>query len=340
MTYRNEKNENEAEEYDTVGMIFSEEVKRHTPKPDITPDKIQISKDPYFRKGEYNSLSEIFADRVDFDMSTIKEMVESLEEESLHFRINPNNDLQKPKSSIRLTPRDDQSQNSFEKIIKYMKSEISKIDAVKKHEKDSQKVAKLMKDFIHNLKHIELSPRVLDEDKPIDRSSQPLPNPYNTPELKTAPPRAQTTMSNKAASTRKLENKFIEHPNSMASPEAEQEGRLSEQESFGKDEENINKDYAEPVPNKLPPMSTFTSKHYSPDSDIPDQFFNDKMSDIFTEFVKMKNFKMSHNTPEHLPNSPYTEENKGFYKNYMSSYQSSTLVKDKTKKTISKCTVT
>jgi hypothetical protein len=333
-------------------MIFADYVKKQSAKMDTTPDKIVVSNNSYFKMGEYNSISEIFADKIDFDMSAIKEMVESLEEESLHFRASNKSDFQKPKSNLRLTPRDDQSQNSFEKIIKYMKNEISKIDAVKKHERDSQKVAKLMKDFIHNLKRIELSPRVLDEDLYEDRLTQPLPIPFTTPDLKTVPPISQTSTSSKVAVPIKLAYQYRKHSNSTGKLGTDHEGKmpLSEQESMIKDEENITKDYYEPVPNRLPPQCTFTSKHNSPDLESMPPFYNDKMSDVFTEFVNMKNYKMSHNTSkedmntpeqlnmpgEHLPSSPYAEENKGFYKKYMNSYQSSTLVKDKAKKSNSK----
>ena len=123
---------NDPESSDTVGMLFTNDQKLQQAKMDITPDKIVVTKDQ--KRSEFNSISEIFGEKVEFDMSTIKEMVESLEEDSLHFRANSRSEMDN--KSFKLTPRGDQSQNSFEKIIKYMKTEITKIDQVKRKERD------------------------------------------------------------------------------------------------------------------------------------------------------------------------------------------------------------
>jgi hypothetical protein len=104
---------------------------------------------------------------MEFDMSTIKEMVESLEDDTYQFK--RNKDDPSSNNKLNTTPKEDQQ--SYERIMSYMKKEISKIDNVNETEKNPQIVRKLMKDFINNLKRIDLSPRVMDdEDDSIKKS--------------------------------------------------------------------------------------------------------------------------------------------------------------------------
>lgn len=310
------KEEIEAEETDTVGLLFGEVASQKViAKPDSEIDKIVITREGHKRGPEYNSLSEIFADKVDFDMSTIKEMVESLEEDTLNFRAHAKTEISKPRVSLKLPQRDEQTQNSFEKIIKYMKKEISKIDAVKRREKDNSKVEKMMKDFIGSLKGIELSPRVMNN-KEKNRTSVPSQNIIVSPEIKITKTRSYTTFSNKTAATKKKDvNNMIkleEHSHST-----DEKNYLKQPdsniESMSKDEENITKDFAEPTPNKLPPMSTFSSKNQTPDS-VADckkqpEFHNEKVSDIFSEFVLLKNSKkqLSHTASKEELKTPENE---------------------------------
>ena len=355
------KQEGEPDNLDTVGLIFTEDDdnKKQRQQSEPSLEKIIVAKENNKRGSEFNSISEIFADRIDFDMSTIKEMVESLEEDSFHFRAHAKTELSKPTGQLNLAARDEQAQNSFEKIIKYMKKEINRIDAVKKRERDSQKVNQMMKDFICNLKRIELSPRTLDDEKKLKHPKTPG-NISKYPEIIITKPKTPTSTSNKTAATKKFEEGNFVKLEVHSEPEDDGHSRpaSSQQESMIKDEENITKDYAEPTPNKLPPMSTFSSKNQSPNSletkPMKEVFYNEKVSDVFDEFLVMKNKKqMSHNaskeefkTPEHesmppeyLPNTPNDEGNKGAYKKYMNCCQVSTQVKEKNTnkpKTISK----
>lgn len=340
--YRNE-NKGENEVSDTVGMIFTEEEsKKIKDNSGTLPEKILVAKEQYKKGQEYSSLSEIFADKMDFDMSTIKEMVESLEEDNLNFRGNVKVDSVKTKAGYNLTPRDEKSQNSFEKIIKYMKKEISKIDAVKKSDSDPTKAALLMKDFISSLKKIELSPRVPEPEDNIGREEKIGVQPFGSPEIKLGKARSHLNLGNKDNSSKQKAITGLIKLEEQSESELESELRPkipeSRPESVSKDEENITKDFAEPTPNKLPPMSTFSSKNQTPDTLMPkmgrEEFFNEKVSDMFAEFVIMKNKKqMSHTnskeelkTPdsqtgvprEFLPNTPYDEENKGRLLNILS----------------------
>jgi len=68
-----------------LGLYLRKKPKIKQEKGDNSTEKIVFTKESHKKVGEYNSLSEIFGERMDFDMSTIKEMVESLEEDSFLF---------------------------------------------------------------------------------------------------------------------------------------------------------------------------------------------------------------------------------------------------------------
>lgn len=154
--FRNEEKKHDPEYSDTVGMLFTDEDRKVKSRFEMQGNnRIIISKDGTKRNPEFSSLSEIFGDKVEFDMSTIKEMVESLEDDTLQFKGQVSTEDKNNMASK-------EDANSFEKIMMYMKKEIKKIDSVKKKEKDTDKVKHLMKNFIDNLKRIDLSPRVLD----------------------------------------------------------------------------------------------------------------------------------------------------------------------------------
>ena len=112
-------------------------------------------------------------------------------------------------------------------------------------------------------------------------------------------------------------------------------------------EENMTKDIAEPAPNKLPPISTFSLKTNNFPVNIEGNFYNQEVNNVFNEFVNMKKNKVlteigskeELRTSEYmncqedqLPNMPHNESNKGFYTKYMGDYKNSTLLKKKKKK--------
>ena len=104
------------------------------------------------------------------------------------------------------------------------------------------------------------------------------------------------------------------------------------QESINKDEENFDKDFLEPTPNKLPPVTNFTSKKLSPkgtDSEESNTNFKNKTGNTkYSQYRKRRPKQMSHNTSkegfstpkiedepdEFLPNTPYEDSNKVIYK--------------------------
>lgn len=220
-------------------------------------------------------------------MSTIKEMVESLEEDSfLHFRSQTKTDFITQKASFDPNIADDKKQNSFEKIIKYMKKEIGRIDAVKKRDRNPDRVQKMMKEFLVNLKRIELTPSFTDDDKK-DKSANVADKDNLSPHIKISKARSQTTMSNKTAATKIKEEYDLENEEikSRGGNTPSLRPIISPQESSVRDEENIDKDFSEPIPNKLPPVSSIASMNQSPESKNEEQmanheFYNDKVSDV------------------------------------------------------------
>ncbi|CAI2376183.1 unnamed protein product [Moneuplotes crassus] len=286
------KIEVDPEKSDTIGLILEEEAKSKPERQDIaiekqdsTSEKPSATKDIHKKVSEFNSLSEIFGDRVDFDMSTIKEMMESLEEDSFQFA-NSKTEINKPKAGLKLTPRDERSQNSFEKIIKYMKKEISKIDTVKRREKNPEKVANIIKNFIQNVKRIEISPRIEEKSGNIQfKASQQLTSNMETPEPKEDIPKSQTTVSVNTAATKKVGKQELYVEEGMNSNNESP----SDNGSYVFEEENIMKDMAEPIPNKLPPMATHYTKSQEDQHENDDCFNNKGVNRGFQEFMSNKN---------------------------------------------------
>ncbi|CAI2373899.1 unnamed protein product [Moneuplotes crassus] len=146
------------EKSDTIGLILEEECKSKPENQDNTAEKYSVQKEISKKAIEFGSLSEIFGDKIDFDMSTIKEMVESCEVDSFYFA-NSTAKENKLESGLKFTQREDKQQNNFDKIIKYMKKEVLKMDTIKRSEKNPEKLANILKNFIQNLKKIEISPK-------------------------------------------------------------------------------------------------------------------------------------------------------------------------------------
>ena len=171
--FRVEANKQENDNQEAVGFLFSEdESKQGKPKTDQSNEKPHHSKDYIKLKPDLNSISEILAEKVDFDMSTIKEMVESLEDDSLHFihHVHP----EQSKLNQNMSSLDEIKQNSFDKIIKYMKNEINRIDKLRRKDKNKEKVQSMIKEFLVNLKRIELNqtnPDDKEEDKQENNSN-------------------------------------------------------------------------------------------------------------------------------------------------------------------------
>lgn len=147
----------------TLFLFIEEETKQQKPKNvNDSTEKTPLGKFDIRRSGDFNSISEIIAEKGEYDMSAIKEMVETLEEDSYQLRLKSRAEPFYNKA-LHVSSFDEQKQNDFEKIIKYMKKEITKIDSLKQTETDDQKIQKMMKDFFINLKRIELSPMLADD---------------------------------------------------------------------------------------------------------------------------------------------------------------------------------
>jgi len=335
--FSGEANKGENENSEPIGDFFSEdEPKRAKPRKELSNEKIVINKD-HIRKGpDFNSISEIFADKVDFDMSTIKEMVESLEEDSMYFRSQMNTDNAKLKI-LEANSFDERKQNSFEKIIKYMKKEIRKIDKLKKRE-NKEKIQQMIKDFLINLKRIELIHTSNEEETQNQPQSKEKENSKHEEEKVV---QQSQSFKNSNIGAFNIQTDFeIEDCDcsSIKEPGLGEDFQRAIQESINKDEENFNKDLLEPTPNKLPPVSSFTSKNLSPtmravtEQDQLDFYKNSKSSNAFSNYgklIKRRGKQLSHNaskeelkTPnaddrdpkELLQSAPYNDSNRVIYK--------------------------
>lgn len=259
-------------------------------------------------------------------MSTIKEMVESLEDDSFHFIQHMHTDLSKHNQNI--NANDETKQNSFDKIIKYMKKEINKIDKIRKNEKNKDKVQLMIKEFLVNLKCIEVS-QANSEEKEAKTDTQDA-------SIKVQALNSNlNTIEQWANDSLKIINDYMIEDWEWSS--IKDINPLSDmvctarRGSIHKDEENFDKDFLEPTPNKLPPVTNFTSKKLSPKADCDKvnlNIFAKATNSKYSQIRKRRSKQMSHNaskegfeTPkiedepkEFLPNTPYEDTGKIIYK--------------------------
>ena len=258
-------------------------------------------------------------------MSTIKEMVESLEDDSFHFIQHVHSDLSKHNQNM--NSLDEIKQNSFDKIIKYMKKEINKIDKIRKNEKNKDKVQLMIKEFLVNLKWIEVNQANSDE-KEEDKTPNTSKQEQNQKQISNNKEQL-TNDSLKIMNDYMIEDwewSSIKEINPLSDMVC-----AARRDSIHKDEENFDKDVLEPTPNKLPPVTNFSSNKLSPKSEnerINLNIGNKNMNSKYSQIRKRRSKQMSHNaskegfdTPkiedepkEFLPNTPYEDTGKIIYK--------------------------
>ena len=229
----------------------------------ISEQKQRNTKDSIKRSVDFNSLSEILAEKASIDMPAIKEMVESLEEDSINYRFHTRTDSFGNKN-LQISAYDEQKQSNFDQIIKYMKKEITKIDSLKKHEKDDQKIQHMVKNLLSNLKRIELSSIIVSNDsieveqKPVE-TKEPKNEILISPEVKVIyanPDKIPKYFNDSGKPKIDLDN--LSHQNNIHTPE---KALNSIQGLYLKDDElDFDKDLVDPTPNRLPPASSITSK--------------------------------------------------------------------------------
>lgn len=145
---------------------------------------------------------------------------------------------------------DEFRQNSVDKIIKYMKKEIHKIDRIKSKEKNKNRIQDLIKNFISSLRQIEFSNINKDDNSnQVERANTHIKESYEV---------------NYFSKIKTEENAEFHEERYFSINDINPLFEVENQESIQFEEESCDKDYLEPVPNKLPPLTNFTSKTGSP----------------------------------------------------------------------------
>ena len=247
---------------------------------------------------EINSISEILAEKGDLDMSTIKEMVESLEEDSLYFINNAQQKATKHREILSVNSFDGLKQNSIDKIIKYMKKEIHKIDRLKSKEKNKEKVQNLIKKFILSLKQIDISNANQDENQETNHLCNNKVTRSNT----------DNYFDNDEVLIEE-QNKFIK--------EMDLPFNVENHESIQLEEENFDKEFLEPIPNKLPPLTFFSSKSGSPkksekDYNLLSEPKHKSFKTKFSKSIKNKKYAANESTKDEYKTPKFEPSNEEF----------------------------